>query len=321
MIKENQEGSNKILTLLTVRTILKKNTNYCQTAKHCSENTQERRFLGFRLKKYCRQLFGSGSCITGLSIIELLIAVACFGMVAAAIIILILNVYSNIQQNKEESLAIFLAEEGLEATRSIRDNNWDTLTNGEHGLVISGNNWVFQGTEEDISGVLRAGERKIIVEEIDSDEKKVTSQTSWKISETQIRNVSLISYLTNWQKEGPQGQCQGTPTSCSERSESHCHDGCSWTPGGGYCESEWRWCFWLDQSHCQNCPYCSWSQFFHFCFGWLYDCSKCTTEGECNACGCPWQSSGGCSGTPTPCENFIIEEDCISQDGCTWEEY
>ena len=111
---------------------------------------------GFTLPNFLKENLG------GLSIVELLIAMACFGMVAAAIIILILNVYSNIQQNKEESLAIFLAEEGLEATRSIRDNNWDTLTNGEHGLVISGNNWVFQGTEEDISGVLRGGERKTV---------------------------------------------------------------------------------------------------------------------------------------------------------------
>jgi len=140
----------------------------------------------------------------GLSIVELLIAITVFGMVAAAIIILILNVYSNIQQNKEESLAIFLAEEGLEAARAVRDNDWDVLTIGEHGLIISGNNWVFQGTEEDISDRLRQGERKIIVQDIDSDpdKRKVTSQITWEISETQSRNVSLITYLTNWQKEG-----------------------------------------------------------------------------------------------------------------------
>ena len=142
----------------------------------------------------------------GLSIIELLIAIACFGMAAAAIIILILNVYSNIQQNKEESLAIFLAEEGLEAARSIRDNNWDSFTIGEHGLAIFGNNWVFQGTKEDISDRLREGERKIIIEnvpgDVDPDKMKTTSQITWKIGEAQFRDVSLVTYLTNWGKEG-----------------------------------------------------------------------------------------------------------------------
>jgi len=73
----------------------------------------------------------------------------------------------------------------------------------------------------------------------------------------------------------------------------------------------------LNRPRCQNCPHCWW---FFVCWGGGYNCSECETEEDCSACQCSWESGGGCNGTPTPCEDFTIEEDCVSQDGCTWEE-
>lgn len=143
----------------------------------------------------------------GQSLIELLIAMGVFVLVVSATTSLILDVYLSDRVGRERMIATFLAKEGMEAARSIRDNNWGNLTNGEHGLVISGINWAFQGNQEDVSAQLREGERKIIVEEVDSDRKKVTSQIIWKTTEARSQDVSLITYLTNWKATAVTESC------------------------------------------------------------------------------------------------------------------
>jgi len=134
----------------------------------------------------------------GQSLIELLIAMSIFVMAVSVISFLILDVYLSDKAGREKTIATFLAQEGMEAARSIRDNNWDDLINGEHGLAISVNKWVFEGNQEDISNYLGEGTRKIIIEDVGIERKKVTSQVAWKLTEVRSEEVSLITYLTNW---------------------------------------------------------------------------------------------------------------------------
>lgn len=119
----------------------------------------------------------------GQSLIELLVAIAVFVIVVGSLSFLILDSYVSGRLAQEMTIADYLAEEGLEAVQSIRDNNWLNFNTGEHGLAISGNNWVFQGNQEDISSQLRGGVRKIIIEDIGLDRKKVTSEVTWQFSE------------------------------------------------------------------------------------------------------------------------------------------
>ena len=141
----------------------------------------------------------------GQSLIELLLAMGVFVLAVSAITGLTLDVYLADRSGRERMVATFLAKEGIEAVRSIRDSSWDALTIGEHGLTISGGKWTFSGSQEDISNKLKEGIRKIIIVEIpagaiDSDRKKITSQITWKLSEVRSQDVSLISYLTQWKK-------------------------------------------------------------------------------------------------------------------------
>ncbi|MCZ2845758.1 MAG: hypothetical protein O2U61_04570, partial [Candidatus Bathyarchaeota archaeon] len=117
----------------------------------------------------------------GQSLIEVLIAMGLLVLNVSVITFLVLDVYLTDRIGREKMIATFLAKEGIEATKSVRDNNWNDLINGEHGLVLTGNQWMFQGTEEDISGYLHKGTRKIIVEEIDSAKKKITSEINWEL--------------------------------------------------------------------------------------------------------------------------------------------
>lgn len=136
----------------------------------------------------------------GQSLIELLIAVGIFTIIIGVVSFSLLDSYTLNLKSQQNSIAVFLAEEGLEATRSIRDNNWNNLGVGEHGLVISDSVWNFQGLQEDISNKLKGGIRKIIVERIDAKRKKVTSKIIWETAQGNYQEISLVTYLNNWQK-------------------------------------------------------------------------------------------------------------------------
>jgi len=139
----------------------------------------------------------------GQTLVELLIAIGIFVVVVSSFAFFILNSYVSGRLAKEITIANFLAEEGIEATRSIRDNYWNDLTTGTHGLVISENTWIFQGAEEDFSTLLNNGIRKIIIEDLslaDPDRKKVISKVAWQFRPDRTQEINLVSYLTNWQK-------------------------------------------------------------------------------------------------------------------------
>ncbi len=140
---------------------------------------------------------------SGQSLVELLVAMGVFTLAVSVVTFLILDAYLADRVSRERMIAIFLAKEGIEATISIRDNNWNDLINGEHGIAIFEQNWIFQGSQDDLSDYLREGTRKIIVEEIDSNRKKVTSQVISRLTETRAQDVTLVTYLTNWAKSSP----------------------------------------------------------------------------------------------------------------------
>ena len=144
----------------------------------------------------------------GQSLVELLIAMGIFVLSVSAITFLILDVYLADRAGRERMIATFLAKEGIEATRSIRDNNWSDLTPGDRGLTISGSNWIFQGEQEGIDDKLHQGVRTITIQDIDSDRKKITSRVSWQLTGARSQEVTLISYLTNWGKIGIPATCE-----------------------------------------------------------------------------------------------------------------
>ncbi|MDO8663473.1 MAG: hypothetical protein Q7K28_01370 [Candidatus Wildermuthbacteria bacterium] len=134
----------------------------------------------------------------GQSLIELLIAIGIFvAMVSAVGFILIGSYISNLQA-REGVIAVSLAEEGLEAARSIRNESWDDLTAGSHGLAVAGGQWTFSGVQEDISSELEKGVRKVIVEDPGFDRKIITSKITWELTEGRPQDISLATSLTNW---------------------------------------------------------------------------------------------------------------------------
>ena len=116
----------------------------------------------------------------GQTIIELLVAMGVFILLISVITFLILDAHLSDRLARERTQATFLAEEGLEQARSIRDNDWSSLVSVSPEII-----------DKFI--------RTVTVEDIDSEIKKVTSQITWQISDLRSQEVSLITYLTNWQ--------------------------------------------------------------------------------------------------------------------------
>lgn len=196
---------------------------------------------------------------SGQSLIELIIAIGIIVLVISSVAFLVIDSYVSGRLSKEITQANFLAEEGMEAIRSIRDNSWDDLSPGTYGLAISGSNWILQGSQEDISSQLNEGTRIITIEEIDFDRKKITSQIDWKFVEDRLQQVQLITYLTNWQKIT--AYCQGVCTPCAGLGRGACQrqDGCSWLKNDKICTGTCDLCEnFLDRVSCKKQDGCSW---------------------------------------------------------------
>lgn len=71
----------------------------------------------------------------------------------------------------EELRALFLAKEGIEAARAMRDNDFNLLTDGPHGLAFGTSTWSFIGTSDTTDGLIR----QVTTAWLDIRTKKITS--------------------------------------------------------------------------------------------------------------------------------------------------
>jgi Tfp pilus assembly protein PilV len=136
----------------------------------------------------------------GFSIVEALLAASIFTLMITGFVGAILYGQQSTALSGNRARAVFLVEEGLEATRNIRDDSFSNLTNGNHGLAVVGNQWVFSGTS-DASGIFT---RQIEIETIDSERKVATSTVTWQQNQQRQGNVSFATYFNNWQEVAAQ---------------------------------------------------------------------------------------------------------------------
>jgi Tfp pilus assembly protein PilV len=274
----------------------------------------------------------------GQSLIELLVALAVLVLTISAITFLVLDSYVAYRAGREHTLATFLAEEGLEAARSIRDNNWDDLVDGNHGIAISGDSWIFQGTENDLSGQLRQGKREVIINTLDVDRKEIQSKVSWEFNEVRSQEVVLVSYLTNWQKEIPSEGCWGTGGFCDSLcqhssygslTDYYTDPGCSdiclaigsfyLNPSGACSNDGTGSCYKMEASITQDTSCSQSTDCETGCGGTCTPCDQFDNQPQCiNQLGCEWKGNR-CRGTCEPCQNFFDPISCPNQAGCSWE--
>ena len=152
----------------------------------------------------------------GFGIIETIVAVAIFSIIAATGTIAVLHSLSANRLGDEESQANFFATEGIEATRSIRNQGWDdpflvTDCSSGCGLDSASGSWSWSGSEtvqDKFTRVVEVAQAQrdgsdVIVESggtLDPDTYKVTSTVTWNFSPTRNNTLALTTYIVNWSK-------------------------------------------------------------------------------------------------------------------------
>lgn len=163
----------------------------------------------------------------GFGLLELIVAMGLFMIVVSAGAGGILKSYSLNRLADEEVDATLFVNEGLDAARSIANQDWANLSAGTYGVDSGGGTWAFAGSSN-FSGPLT---REVIVSEVyrdvtgnivssggtlDPDTFKVESVVTWDFTPTRNNTVSSLAYLTNFRK--PIAPAAGDWTNPSQQS-------------------------------------------------------------------------------------------------------
>ncbi|MBI4256962.1 hypothetical protein HY626_02825 [Candidatus Uhrbacteria bacterium] len=133
----------------------------------------------------------------GTTIVEVLIVIALLSIISLGFIRWLASSQEASVFAGTRARAVLLAEEGLEASRNMRDGAFNDLTLGTHGLAVSGGVWTFSGASDTTDGFTR----EVMVSPVDADTKEVVSEITWNQTTYRAATLALTTYLTNWEAE------------------------------------------------------------------------------------------------------------------------
>lgn len=131
----------------------------------------------------------------GFSLIEVLLSSFLFALLVTAFVGAYIYGQDSTSTAGRRARAAYIAQEGLEAVRSIRDSAFSNLVDGTYGLVISSNQWILSGSS-DITDIFT---RQVTISTVDANRKQVSCNVNWRQNPQRMGNISLVTYLTNWQ--------------------------------------------------------------------------------------------------------------------------
>jgi len=179
----------------------------------------------------------------GFSLVEVILSSAIFALLVTALVGAYLYGQEATMLAGNRARANMLAEEGLEAVRSIRDPDYTNLADGTYGLTTTSNQWNLSGAS-DVTGIFT---RQIVVSTVDTKRKSVTANVTWQQNPQRTGSVTLTSRMTNWQNSSPApancnahaislgysaGTCRANTTQCTNNGETHESGGDVFCTGG-----------------------------------------------------------------------------------------
>ncbi len=136
------------------------------------------------------------SDLRGASLLEIILALAIFALLAGAIASTVLGGFEGISQGDKYLEAELWAREGLEGVRAVRDRAWNELVYATTTLATTTNSWLLTGvstaqTHGDLSRTIA------FASTTDLESKLVTSTVTFpnRMGQSSIRLASLLS---NW---------------------------------------------------------------------------------------------------------------------------
>lgn len=146
---------------------------------------------------------------SGQSLVEVLVAVGILVLGIGASFFVFFGGQSLTIDSANAQLALDYGSEGLEAVQSIRNRNWQELSDGAHGLVYQNNEWMFgSSTTSDSKSIFT---RAVFISTIDQNTKQASTTISWTI-EGKTQTVELVEQLTRWEAPLVGGCLAGTLT-------------------------------------------------------------------------------------------------------------
>lgn len=139
----------------------------------------------------------------GFSVVEVLLAVSVMALIITGFTGAIIYGQESTVVAASQARATFIAEEGLEAVRNIRDSGFANLTDGTFGLSTSSSQWSFN----DSADVTDNFTRDINITSVDANRKQVVSTVTWQQTPSRTGNVALTTYLTHWKTTVPVTSC------------------------------------------------------------------------------------------------------------------
>src|SRR3989344_194138 len=118
---------------------------------------------------------------SGQSLLEVIVALAIFSLIAGAFVTLTLGSISSVNYGTDFLVADAFADQGVGEIRARRDNAWNDLTDGTEVETIDGR-----------------FERTITVSPVDLETKLLEVEVKWSSPVGQIQTVSRQTRLTNW---------------------------------------------------------------------------------------------------------------------------
>ena len=133
----------------------------------------------------------------GFSLVEVLLTSTLLGLILSSFTGAYIygNTTTAIAGSREQ--AVLLAEEGIEAIRNIRDEDFANLTPGTYGFALSGNEWILSGTSDNV-GIFT---RNVTISSINEYEKQATVNVAWQQNYQRTGLVTLVTNLTDWRRE------------------------------------------------------------------------------------------------------------------------
>lgn len=149
----------------------------------------------------------------GFSLIEVMLAITFFGLIVTTFAGGIVFGKQNTAISGDRQRAIFLAEEGISALQSIRQQSWNSFKYNQSAIEIEADQWVLsgEGTVEEIDDIFsRTINFYPVCRDVNDDiadcpasytdlnTKKAVVSVNWEIRFGVNYSVELPVYLTNW---------------------------------------------------------------------------------------------------------------------------
>jgi len=135
----------------------------------------------------------------GVLLLDVLIGVAVFSVIVSGVIYALLFAQTSTLKSGDQIRAIHLNQQSIAGVKSIRDNDFEDLTEGTFGVII-GESGLFE-----LSGTGAVSDDGFIsnvqITSIDSDRLQLVATTSWDLGAVRTGESSLITNITDWHRE------------------------------------------------------------------------------------------------------------------------